>query len=415
MGTAKWTFMVYMAANNDLSDFASSNLDDMRKVGSNDDVKVVVFVKQQGAPGTPTNARRIQIGKKGQPDVLENLGSVDSGHPQTVIDFIRWGVQTAPAARYAVILWSHGSGWSPDDMDQLYKKVQFNAAALTRGEAKVLANSSLGRVFFSTTLATVLAAPTSHARAVLADDETGHSLDTLELGSVLSSATSAMGHRIDLLGMDACLMNDLEVAYQVANDVGVIVGSEELEPGAGWSYDSILSFLVNDADAHATDLAKTIVSSYISRHGGSPELWPVTQSALKSDELGNFADTLDALVAALRPQLQTGWPMIQRAHLGGARFKMNLVDLLTFCTKLEESAVDGGVKAAARKVARALKPGGLIITEGHFGKTVAGCGGVSIYFPPAGLGISKYYGDLQFAKERSWSQFLSEYQAAAGG
>jgi len=31
---------------------------------------------------------------------------VDSGAPETLLDFIRWGIQTAPAKRYALVLWS---------------------------------------------------------------------------------------------------------------------------------------------------------------------------------------------------------------------------------------------------------------------------------------------------------------------
>ena len=39
---------------------------------------------------------------------------------------------------------------------------------------------------------------------------------------------------IDLLGMDACLMSTLEVAYQTRANAVNVVGSEELEPGDGW-------------------------------------------------------------------------------------------------------------------------------------------------------------------------------------
>lgn len=61
------------------------------------------------------------------------------------------------------------------------------------------------------------------------DDGTGHSLDTIELGKVLAKATVVLGQPIDLLGMDACLMSSLEVAYQVQPYVHCLVGSEELD------------------------------------------------------------------------------------------------------------------------------------------------------------------------------------------
>ena len=54
------------------------------------------------------------IGKDGKNEEHENLGAdVDSGSPQTLVDFIRWSKAKAPADRYALIIWNHGSGWDP--------------------------------------------------------------------------------------------------------------------------------------------------------------------------------------------------------------------------------------------------------------------------------------------------------------
>jgi hypothetical protein len=91
---AKWTLMVYMAGNNSLSDAADEDLAEMRMVGSTADVQVVVFVAQSRVSGT---ARRFKVEKDGRGEQVETLNEVDSGNPQTVIDFIRWGLTTAPA------------------------------------------------------------------------------------------------------------------------------------------------------------------------------------------------------------------------------------------------------------------------------------------------------------------------------
>ena len=66
-------------------------------------------------------AHRIIVGKDGKNEERENLGAnVDSGSPQTLLDFIRWAKAKAPAERYALIIWNHGSGWDPLDFDELY-------------------------------------------------------------------------------------------------------------------------------------------------------------------------------------------------------------------------------------------------------------------------------------------------------
>ena len=85
--SAKWTFMVYVAGYNSLSSFAGKDLAEMRKVGSSDGLKVAVFVKRLEQKA----AHRIIVGKDGKAEERENLGAnVDSGSPQTLLDFIRW-------------------------------------------------------------------------------------------------------------------------------------------------------------------------------------------------------------------------------------------------------------------------------------------------------------------------------------
>ena len=90
---AKWTFMVYVAGYNNLSPFATKDLDEMRKVGSSDEVKIAAFVKQLEGDG----AHHLIVGKGGQGEVSEDVGDKDSGSPQTMLDFIRWAHENVDA------------------------------------------------------------------------------------------------------------------------------------------------------------------------------------------------------------------------------------------------------------------------------------------------------------------------------
>src|SRR2546421_5341493 len=72
------------------------------------------------------------------------------------------------------------------------------------------------------------------------DDSSADCLDNRELKRVLQSAHQALGRKVDLVGMDACLMTMLEVAYQIRDHAQILVGSEEVEPGDGWPHDRIL-------------------------------------------------------------------------------------------------------------------------------------------------------------------------------
>ncbi len=400
--TAKWTFMVYMAGNNSLSGAASADLREMQKVGSSDLVKVLAFVKQVNQP-----ARHVQVGKNGRDEVEALPDNTDSGDPQTVENFIRWAVKKAPAQRYALVLWNHGGGWSPDDFDQLYLHVR---GSRSKHEANRLSSRNLSRAVFKKTIRTVLSMESSQERAICSDDVTGHSLDTLEVAQVLERAGQEIGKPLDLFGMDACLMSTLEVAHEVRKSANAVVGSEELEPGAGWSYDSILTDLAAAPDWDGAELAKAVVKRYVASYQARQSQWPVTQCAVDAARLDGFSKTLDGLVAALRRRLPSAWSEILRAQARSILFELEMVDLRSFCREIGVATSDASLKAAANAVIDALTPGAFVLAEGHLGSKVADCGGVSIYFPsPTASRISPYYKDLSLAKKHKWDDFLAAY------
>jgi hypothetical protein len=411
---AKWTFMVYIAGFNNLSPFAATDLDEMRRVGSTDDVKVAVFIKQLG-----TGARHLLLGKTGEGEQSEELGNVDSGNPQTLLDFVRWAVRTAPADRYALVVWNHGSGWQPDDLDQLYQEVRARRGdtGVTQRELGVRSTQQIARSLFSTTVQHMLELPSAGERAIASDDGTGHSLDTIELNKVVKRASEeALGGPLALLGMDACLMSTFEVAYEVEEYVAAVVGSEELEPGDGWPYTEILQDLTANPDMAGTDLGGVVVERYVQSYQDLESQWPVTQCAVDSAQTNGFIDQVDALARALGDHLNQAGDneKVTRALARSVAFMGDLVDLGTFCSALQAGPVEQEVKDAAGRVLEALHPGGYVVAESHLGPTVEGCRGITLYFPPPLTTISKFYGDLRFA-QRGWDDFLHSYQRTLRG
>ena len=201
---------------------------------------------------------------------------------------------------------------------------------MTPRELSVRAASQLGRSLFRPTLETALSKPNAGARAIASDDGTGHSLDTLELGEVLAKAHKELGRPLDLLGMDACLMSCLEVAYQSEKDVRAVVSSEELEPGDGWPYDKILADLRSNPSMDGAALGRVVVKRYIESYKAREEQWPVTMCAIHSAGIEPFASTLDAFTMALRRAIKdddVDATRLLRAHTRSARFDGDLIDL----------------------------------------------------------------------------------------
>jgi cysteine peptidase C11 family protein len=412
--SAKWTFMVYVAGYNSLTSFAGRDITEMRKVGSGEELKVTVFVKRLEQQA----AHRIVIGKDGKHEDRENLGpEVDSGSPQTLVDFVRWSKSKAPADRYALIIWNHGSGWDPLDFDELYAHVK--SAGVSARELDARASSQLGRSLFRPTIETALTRPDARLRAIASDDGTGHSLDTIELGNVLSETHAILGQPLDLLGMDACLMSCLEVAYQAEKDVRAVVSSEELEPGDGWPYERILADLRSNPTQDGAGLGRVVVKRYVESYKHAESQWPVTMCAVHSAGIEPFADALDTLTMALRRAIKeddVDATRLLRAHTRSTRFDGDLVDLRTFCEQLRAQPLESAVKNAAKKVLDALKPGGdFVVANANLGDSVEHCGGVTAYLPPPTDEISPYYKDLRFAQRHGWDEFLRSYRRAVRG
>jgi hypothetical protein len=404
---AKWTFMVYMAGDNSLSSAGDKDLGEMRSVGSTPQVNILVQFDNEGNHGT--NRYRVLSG--GQPDQVQMLGETDSGDPKVLEAFIAWAADKYPAERYGLVLWSHGSAWEPAEMDRIARSVK--ADNYNPKEAADRAASQLGKVIFRSSLERYYQLPSPGERAICVDDGTGHSLDTIELEKVLAKAKQTLGQEIDLLGMDACLMSNLEVAFQVRPYVKYLVASEESEPNDGWPYERVLRHLVNDPSQPTAQIAGQIVEDYIQSYLDVGYKDAVTQTALDLGRIDELTGPLDALAEALlvenREQMRFN---IWNALFRSTRFWGDtLVDLPQWCEELGKQAVTPVTRQASQQVREALAKGAgrFVVAEGRHGKKVERCGGVSIYL--RGMGeMSRFYPELAFAINHRWSKVLEAYQ-----
>lgn len=396
-----WTVMVYMAGDNSLSAAADEDLAELRRVGSTADVAVLVEVDRAG-PDRATE--RLRVERDGIGERIEALGETDSGDPDALRRFVAWAVAAAPAERYALVLWNHGGGWAPAELDRL---AAGPPAAPERGRAGV------ARLLFRGSVGRILGLPTPRERAICADDGSGHSLDTVELGRVLADVHARLGRPLDLLGMDACLMSNLEVAYEVRDHARVIVASEDTEPGGGWPYDVVARAFAEAPQATTAALAARIVAAYGPAHAAAGPRARLTQSALDSARLGELSAPLDALADAGLASLAARAPEIWAAQRRALRFCQDtLWDLRDFAERLAATSADPVLTAAATQVAARLAVGsGPLLAAMHRGPGLERCGGLSVYLP-ALQDVSPFYAELAFAAAHRWPAFLAAYRRA---
>jgi hypothetical protein len=214
--------------------------------------------------------------------------------------------------------------------------------------------------------------------------------------------------------MDACLMSNLEVAYQARTHARYMVASEESEPNDGWPYDAVLKALVDNPDQPTSDLATHIVEAYLRSYLDRRYTGPVTQSAFNLSQIDPVAERLDALAGAIEAGLPDGAMELWNAQRAAARFWHNtLWDVSHFCEALGEGTASAAIRGATQEVRAVLQPGpeNFVLAEAHNGAKVERCGGVTIYLIPPLMDISRYYSELDYAHDHSWLQMLKAYHA----
>lgn len=421
--TRNWTIMVYLAGDNNLDGAGVVDLNEMKKVGSSDQIAVLAQFDRAGAKGATTRYC-LKKGTTVAKDAVQTLGETNMGDPKVLEDFVTWGVTNYPAEHYLLVLWNHGAGW--DDAN-LYQGDVFSGSAppisrkqqavATRGptisaKALPLAQTRAGmartrRALFSTTVAAAV-----KQRGIAFDDQAQDFLDNVELKKVMTNIKRKLKRKIDILGMDACLMSMLEVAYQMRDLAEFSVGSEETEPGEGWPYDRILAALAAKPAMTPEEFSKTIVSQYLASYKASDS---VTQSAVKLSALKPLSAAVDGLAKALKGILTNA---ALRTALINARAQVqeysrpydDYCDLLDLCDLLDKGVNNPAVKTACTAVKQAAAVA--IVASGYKGSAVDNSKGISIYFPKRKL--SPLYKTLDFTKQSSWDEFLVAYLVGLG-
>ena len=272
-GGTKWTYMVYIAGDNNLSDAAIGDINEMEQVGSNDSVNVVVQVEfsQQYTPDMSGNTLRGKILKDSDTAInspLEDMGeNLDMGVKETLTDFIKWATTNYPADYYALVLWDHGAGWK-------------------------LSRQTGGAV-----------------RGALQDETSGSFMSLPDL----ASAVSESGVHLDVINFDACLMAMYEVAYEFNGLTDYMVFSEEVEPGDGDPYDTILQDLVDNPNMTPSELAIMITKKFKEFYQ-SYDRTKITKSAVDMSKTTQLHDQICELVQLMNDTMSS-----ERPHIQGAR------------------------------------------------------------------------------------------------
>jgi hypothetical protein len=365
-----WTVLHYSMADTNLEPFMVADVNELGAVGSNENLHVREFMDRSAEygddevldQGTWVGSRVLDIGAGGATEVVEDLGDVDSADPAVLSKFIADGIEAHRAGHYALIISDHGASWPGIGPDE------------------------------------------------------GSDYDVLDLAEITDAISTGLDEagvdKLDLLGFDACLMANYEVASAVAPLADRLVASQELEPGHGWDYGS-LQLLADNPDATADELGHEILAGFSGQATEQGTQDQITLALIDLTKMGAVDKAVDDFASALSEQSADVAPAVGQSEVTTLAFgkspdetqDKHLSDLGQLAGAIGESAPEVADQADA--VVSALDGA---VLDSVDGVGTAGATGLSIYLPPVADLADGAYLDVPSAD--AWAGFLDSYYNA---
>lgn len=225
----QWTVLVYLDADNNLSSYGASDVAEMKLVGSNADMNVVVL---WDSASSEHGYYYIEAGKA---TLLRDVGEVNMGAAQTAKDFLDYATANFPASKTMWVFWNHGG-------------------AVDRGVA-------------------------------WDDTNGGDHLSEVEQKDIMAYGVQKLGKPFEAIGFDACLMATGEIFYQYRNMGKYMAASEQTEPGDGWDY-RFLNVLKSTPTCDGNVATKAIFDYYKAWYASMSDVTFSTADLSYGDDIG---------------------------------------------------------------------------------------------------------------------------------
>ncbi len=240
--------------------------------------------------------------KSGKVEKAMDLDLATMENPDELADFIKWTKENYPADRYMLVLWDHGGGVPYGyGVDQLAHRTD-------------------------------------------ADGREGLSV------SEVAAAAKESGVKFDVVGFDACLMQDIEVARALEPCADYYLASEETEGGFGWYYTSAFGKLAQNPGLSSEEFGKDMVSAYDQFNRATNDGEAQTGSTLSFVDLTmvkpaykKVAGIFEKADAAIKEN-SGDFAEIGLAAMNSYTFTEDLqIDLVDFIDKLDDTDVDDSI------------------------------------------------------------------------
>jgi hypothetical protein len=434
--------MFYIQASNNLSKFAQYNLQAMAEIGSRYNFHIVVQWHQPRQQGIWRY--RIEKGKIDLKYSNEQAQTYDCA--KNLIDFVDWSVKNYPAKKYALVLWNHGVGildpvWGNPMHVNISEgsnpRIEIDGITINQRALESFVHDGLtksGAGVFDTAdglsghekdlmlheqMQFALNILSADNRGLLFDEYNHTYLNNQRMVYALKQIkeNSLKGKKLNLLGVDACLMAMAEVMLQVKDYADIFVASQEVELAQGWDYQGFLKPMIY-GNLSPEGLAKNIVSTFGDLYRGKTQLF--TQSAIRLEKIKAIYENIDQVAASYKICFAANGQLfkaaIKKARASCLQYSTpTYIDLHSLYTELVKQidVLLGAPKISDTYCLRALRSllvtGMDLITGSVIANTassnLARSQGLSIYYPRYFIDAS--YPKTEFAQSNQWLEFLA--------
>lgn len=251
-----WTIFVYLCGTDLESEegygAATGDVAQMLNADESDNVR---FVLQTGGTSMWANeyfsadACERWVVQNQDMEMVDSVPLSNMGDPETLAEFLKWGVAEYPADKMGVIFWDHGGG--------------------------------------------------SITGACFDELNDGDSLSLPEMNEAFSQVYADMTDQFEFIGYDCCLMGTAETANILATYARYFYGSQETEPGTGWDYTAIGSFLAEDPSVDGADLGKVITDSFYAECEAGEQESGCTFTIVNLEKFDTFAEEFNSYAKEL--------------------------------------------------------------------------------------------------------------------
>lgn len=262
------TVLIYIAADNNLASNARHNIEDLKTgdvpVWFNEGRGDVLLVYADIAGEVPRLMRisKDRYGAVATEVLMEYPDTVNSIAPEVMSEVLSYAASLFPSNRNGLVLWSHGTGWLPDD----YYSRPYSSSG------------------------TIMPMSLDKDPYAIYVKSFGEDYDATENMDIKDIAQALPVHYSYIL-FDACLMGGVEVAYELKDCCDYLVSSSAEILAAGFPYKEVSGYLLDGSLSALKAMSDEYYRTYI--NDGA------TVSVVETK-------ALDALASSVRMVLESG-------------------------------------------------------------------------------------------------------------